>query len=73
MANSIETYLSNDADAPAAPKIYLQGYDNYGIYDIFCIDDLANSNVIGSGFLAVQAYSVEPVTCNFIEIVNSYH
>jgi hypothetical protein len=73
MANSIETYLSNDADAPVVPKIYLQGYDNYGIYDICCIDDLDNPNVIGSGFLAVQAYSVEPITCNFIEIVNSYH
>jgi hypothetical protein len=73
MANSIETYLTNDSDAPVATKTYLQGYDNYGIYDICCIDNLDNPNLIGSGFLAIQAYSIDPITCNFIQIVNSYH
>lgn len=73
MADSIETYLTNDSDAPIAPKTYLQGYDNYGLYDIVCIDNLDNPNLIDDGFLAIQAYSVDPITCDFIAIVNNYH
>lgn len=62
-----------DNSLPLIPKPSLQQYDNFQTYDICCLDDLDNPNIIGDGFLAVQAYSVEPITSNFIDIINTYH
>ena len=62
-----------DDSLPLIPKDSLQQYDNFQIYDICCIDDLDNPNLIGDGLLAIQAYSVNPIACNFIQIVNFYH
>lgn len=71
MSNSYQGIEDNSL--PLIPKPSLQQYDNFQIYDICCLDDLENPNMIGDGFLAIQAYSVEPITCDFIQIVNSYH
>ncbi|WP_309732419.1 hypothetical protein [Chamaesiphon sp. OTE_75_metabat_556] len=38
MASPINTYLVDDNCAPTSPKPALQQYDNYQIYDLYCVD-----------------------------------
>jgi hypothetical protein len=38
MASPISTYLIDDNYAPTIPKPALQQYDNYQIYDLYCVD-----------------------------------
>jgi hypothetical protein len=44
MPSQISTYLVGDSYAPAIPKLSLQQYDNYQIYDLYCLDKIANVN-----------------------------
>jgi hypothetical protein len=38
MASPINTYLVDDDCAPTSPKRALRQYDNYQIYDLYCVD-----------------------------------
>lgn len=84
MSDSIQSYLlaANDENTPAVSKPLLQQYDNYQIYDLYCIDvTIDKTNYDGShkqvfqlqnSFLAVQAYSCLPIKCNFNAIASQY-
>jgi hypothetical protein len=73
----------DDIYLPANPKASAQGLDNYGIYDLVCTDAVYStysSNTITSvrkkereNFLAIQAYSVQPIACDFQSIVSTYN
>lgn len=77
-------YLSHeDSYLPVNSKPELQQWDNYGIYDLICTDSIYStysSNVITrvrkrklQNFLAVQAYSVVPISCDFQAIASTYN
>jgi hypothetical protein len=84
MPQSIQGYLlaANDPDMPPVSKPSLQQYDNYQIYDLYCVDiTIDKTNYDGShqqvlqlqtSFLAVQAYSYSPIKCDFNAIVEQY-
>jgi hypothetical protein len=60
----------------------LRQYDNYQIYDLICVDiktdRLVRSTLVAgtpklkNGFLAVQTFSLSPITCDFIAIALTY-
>jgi hypothetical protein len=77
------SYLGcGDDYLPDIPTPSLQQYDNYQIYDIGCVDFWYETTVDGvttqspitkqTAFLAVQAYSVTPIECDFIAIMQVY-
>jgi hypothetical protein len=77
-------YLGHsDILLPPIPQPSLRGWDNYQIYDIVCTDSIYStyeSNTVVSvvkkkrqNFLAIQAYSIKPIECDFQAIVNSYY
>lgn len=83
MSESIQAYLlaANDNDAPLVSKPSLQQYDNYQIYDIYCVDIIydvvlngitTNKQDKGIYQLAVQAYSPNVVKCDFNALVIQY-
>jgi hypothetical protein len=78
------SYLGHvDGYLPVIGVPSAQQYDNYGIYDIVCVDILLHkylTNVIvsttttaQSSWLAIQAYSVESIPMNFQTIINMYN
>ena len=83
MPNAIQAYLlaANDPYAPPISKPSLQQYDNYQIYDLYCVDIISDVVIDGvmsgkqdKGFylLAVQAYSPSIVKCNFNALAIQY-
>ncbi|NJR31627.1 MAG: hypothetical protein HC778_00550 [Chamaesiphon sp. CSU_1_12] len=77
-------YLGHsDPLLPPIPKPSLQGWDNYQIYDVVCTDSIFSTYEGGEivnvtkkerqNFLAVQAYSLKPIECDFQAIVNTYN
>jgi hypothetical protein len=78
--------LSNDKYKPAVLKPSLAQWDNYQIHNLYCVDtrrqkittingavnDTADFTITFKSFLAVQAYSVQDIPCNFDEIVRAY-
>ena len=82
MTLQIYQYMTEDVYAPETLKPSLQQYDNYQIYDLYCEDitfQVASSvdgnyaNLIkNKNRLAVQAYSIQPIPCNFDAIIKQY-
>jgi hypothetical protein len=86
LAQSVDFYLNElkDEYAPSVPNPPLQQYSPYQTDDIYCIDIASvvtdeNGEIIENNylelqeFLAVQAYSIEPIRCNFNQIAKDYH
>lgn len=83
MSESIQDYLlaANDKDTPLVSKPSLQQYDNYQIYDLYCVDIISDVVVNGVAtvkqnkgisVLAVQAYDPNIVKCDFNALVTQY-
>jgi hypothetical protein len=81
----ISDYLPDDEYKPLNPKPGLQQYDNYQIYDMYCIDiNYRRIETDGSKqkaedvpkkrlcWLAVQSYSPSIINCDFNAIVKNY-
>jgi hypothetical protein len=85
LAESVNVYLNALADeyAPSVPNPPLQQYSPYQTDDIYCVDIAsvvkdATGNIVENNelklqeFLAVQAYSIELIPCDFNKIAKDY-
>lgn len=85
MAQSVNFYLNELADeyAPSVPNPPLQQYSPYQTDDIYCVDIASvvkdgnreiveNNNLQLQEFLAVQAYCIGIIPCNFNKIAKDY-
>lgn len=70
-------------DLPQVSKPSLQQYCNEQNYDICCVDTWfettdSSGNIFKSevtkqlSFIAIQAYSILPIDCNFMDIATEY-
>jgi hypothetical protein len=84
MALTVNQYLRNlkDTYRPLTPKPALQQYSPYQTDDIYCTDityRVSNNRGISYDFplkaeskLAVQAYAIKSIHCNFNQIARDY-
>jgi hypothetical protein len=84
MAQLVQAYLISLGDnyRPSIPKPPLQQYSPYQTDDVYCDDityQLSDSNGVIStridqqqSTLAVQAYSITPIHCDFNQIARDY-
>ena len=85
MAGSVNFYLNalGDEYAPTVANPPLQRYSPYQTDDIYCVDIASvvkdgNGKIVENNdlklqeFLAVQAYSIEPIPCDFNKIARDY-
>ena len=79
--SAVGDYLINDEYRPLIPKPHLQQYDNYQIHHLYCVDIFCQKNrdgnvtpddLIFQSFIAVQAYDIADIECNFDEIIQAY-
>lgn len=82
---SINDLLGTDSHKPQIDKDYHQQWENYGIYDLYCVDDESThikitpnnqtTSVKVDKFtraLAVQKCNPIPIPFDFDELVNLY-
>ena len=79
--STIADYLINDDYRPPIPKAHLQQYDNYQIHHLYCVDIICQrtsgppgdtDDLIFQSFIAVQAYDITNIECDFDEIIQAY-
>jgi hypothetical protein len=79
---SLFAALDNDRYQPTELKPALAQWDNYQIYNLGCVDTwterMSNGEILRdaiklkTSFIAVQAYSIQPIACDFSAIMNTY-
>jgi hypothetical protein len=84
MTQTIAQYLEGAGDTyrPSIPKHSLQQYSPYQTDDVYCTDityRVSNNRGISYDFplkaeskLAIQAYAIKPIYCNFNQIARDY-
>ena len=78
----MSSYLGkNDETLPVVSKPTSQQYDPYSIYDVHCVDITSqrNGTTETNTFvtrklwtIAVQAYHITPILCDFNQIIRDY-